>query len=78
MKRWGPVVWLSVVRDSRFAVRGSARSAPPNGAYLTCCRESLPLVGNLQRVTTVHASGQPRAVQQPSDNVCSSHCQIQA
>jgi hypothetical protein len=77
MKRQGPDIagcrWLAVVGCRSFS------PLRPGGAYPTCCHVPFAfLLGNSRHVTTVHASGRLRAVRQPSDDACSTHCQIQA
>jgi hypothetical protein len=70
----GACRWLSVVRGSQF------NPLNPTEWRLSdlLSRITFLLVRDLQHVTTVQASGQPRALQQPSDDACSMHCQIQA
>ena len=81
------VSWQQRRRGLRGAMRGllslavgrSARTPRPGSAYPICRHgpSAFPL-GNSRHVTTVRASGRSRAVRQPSDDACSTHCQIPA
>ena len=62
-----------------LAVGRSAPTPRPGGAYPVCRHgPSALLLRNSGHVTIVRASGRSHAVRPPSDNACSTHCQIPA
>lgn len=63
---------------SLVGCRCSARSLRTRGASPLRCHGLAFLLDHSQHVTTVHASGRPRAVQQPPNDARSTHGQIQA
>jgi hypothetical protein len=70
VERWGPVV---------AGCRPFSCTLRLGGAYPVCRHgPSAFLLRYSRHVTTVRASGRSRAARQPSDDACSTHCQIPA